>query len=436
MATGLMKFKSKLLLHCSRSVFKNQLNASGSVRLRHSGMEEKSFTSPFHYLQRKALRPDDYEPVREPFDYFENRLHRFMRGMVFSLDSGHKFDSQSKILSVEGPPFSNKTALTKKIAEEFDFRYFADVRDDDYLICYNDFDLREFNDKLEDNIKFYDYEMFLKDGNRFNAAWTLRNNFYMRVVKHARLMAHFHNTGQGCVQDVSMFSDFVINETMLREGFISKETYYVMDNFHEIYLTMCWPPHLIIYMDISAEDVLEKIKATNDPILINAPWHQPEVLETMIKIYREEFINEVKMRSHVLIFDHNTDLDDIIYEIERVNLRHMPENFFWDRSWDNDHLQVMFHRRYLFTELERKFVGPIMEEHEISPELFVDTSMGLNRAHMVKDHPAFRNHIFDVDKHSKWQIAMSPLVRGKERKRYHLDQYLPAWLLKGEDKSF
>ena len=75
-----------------------------------------------------------------------------------------RFNENSKMVVIEGPPALGKTEVAKAIAEEFDLLYVPGFTMEDYYINGYGYDLRELDYKIEhERVKSFDEKKFAQD---------------------------------------------------------------------------------------------------------------------------------------------------------------------------------------------------------------------------------------------------------------------------------
>ena len=138
-----------------------------------------------------------------------------------------RFNENSKVVVVEGPPALGKTEMAKALADEFDLKFFPGFTMDDYYVNHYGYDLRELDYRFthERNLS-YDEKKFAKDplgqdGGLDRMLWCLHMFRYMQYVD---ILEHIFNTGEGVVVERSPFSDWAYIDAAYNQGWIDKTT--------------------------------------------------------------------------------------------------------------------------------------------------------------------------------------------------------------------
>merc|ERR1712179_470039 len=164
------------------------------------------------------------EPRLPPWDYkrwgFE-QSHSYFDGTT------KRFNANSKMVVVEGPPALGKTEVAKAIADELDMKFVPGFTMDKYYINHYGYDLRELDYRIEhERVKSYDEKKFAQDptgqdGGLDRMLYTL---FMQRYLQYVDDLCHIFNTGEGIVTERSPFSDWVYFDAAYRQGWIDKTT--------------------------------------------------------------------------------------------------------------------------------------------------------------------------------------------------------------------
>lgn len=161
-----------------------------------------------------------------------------------------RIDENSKIIVVEGPIASGKTAFAKELAAELGMRYMPAITMDAHYINSYGYDLRQLDPQLPVSCQSYDVKNFCENPHHLNCANYQILMYYYRYGQFIDALAHLMSTGEGVVMERCAYSDVIFLEAMYKAGYISKaarETYHdIKDNtLPELLL-----PHLIVYLDV------------------------------------------------------------------------------------------------------------------------------------------------------------------------------------------
>ncbi|KAA0191352.1 hypothetical protein HAZT_HAZT005129 [Hyalella azteca] len=139
----------------------------------------------------KALREPGYSRPA-PFPYKEKE-YTFWRALLD--DTTQRFDENSKIIVVDGPPTGNKDKFAKELADELDMFYIPGANMDSIYVNEYGFDRRTINHKLPQIFHSVDIEDFLRNPNR---RATTRLQFHLmkiRFTQYQDAINHLLNTG-------------------------------------------------------------------------------------------------------------------------------------------------------------------------------------------------------------------------------------------------
>uniref|UniRef100_A0A1A8G017 NADH dehydrogenase [ubiquinone] 1 alpha subcomplex subunit 10, mitochondrial n=1 Tax=Nothobranchius korthausae TaxID=1143690 RepID=A0A1A8G017_9TELE len=213
----------------------------------------------------------------------------------------------SKIFCVDGNLASGKGALAQKLADKLGMLYMPEAD-----IFYLDRVTKEKEPLSVDCNGMCSLEKFYTDpkaadGNSYRLQLWMYN---MRVLQYSDAVEHLLTTGQGVILERSPFSDMVFLDAMFKQGYIRQEC---VDHYNEIkHISICefLPPHLVIYLDLPAEEVQNKLRESGKPYLQNVPL---QYLKNIEDSYKKSFLPEIRETSELLIFDATEDVD-----VERV----------------------------------------------------------------------------------------------------------------------
>jgi len=269
----------------------------------------------------KNLRDADYKRPA-PFDY-KNTKYGFIQALMDK--TTHRFDENSKIIVVDGPVASGKTAFAKEIAEDLDMVYVPEANMDMLYINDYGFDMRTLDPQLPKDVKSCDNASFLRDPSQRNAAGMQFEMYKLRLQQYIDALAHVLSTGQGVVMDRSVYSDFVFVETMAKFGFMSKGAQNVYYEVKKATVPQLMKPHLCIYLDISVDEVLKRLEARGDA---PSPFHTREVLTHMETVYKQQFLKEIGNHAEMLIYNwgESGDAEVVVEDIERIDFNRFDKN--------------------------------------------------------------------------------------------------------------
>ncbi|KAM9851295.1 NADH dehydrogenase [ubiquinone] 1 alpha subcomplex subunit 10, mitochondrial [Aulostomus maculatus] len=218
-----------------------------------------------------------------------------------------RFQQYSKIITVDGNLASGKGALAQKLADKFGMLYMPEP---------NTFYLDKMTGEKEplsvDFNGMCSLETFYTDPKARNGnSYRLQLWMYiMRLLQYADAIEHLLTTGQGVVLERSPFSDMVFMEAMLKQGYIRKECAQHYNDIKGISISEFLPPHLVIYVDLPAEEVQKKLKQSSTSYLHNVPW---EYLKNIEDCYKKTFLPQISQTSELLAYNATQ-----VQDIERV----------------------------------------------------------------------------------------------------------------------
>lgn len=176
-------------------------------------------------ISSKAMRHRlPREPKPAPFPYKEKN-YTFLRALFDTTTD--RFDENTKLVLVEGPPAAGKGALAKEIAEDLEMLYMPAPTITEKLVNSYGHDLRQFDPKLPETCQSYDETDFLKDPKQLKGTKAGRfqlTKFALRYERYLEALAHILNTGQGVVMDRSPYSDLTYMAAMAEQGIVSKNS--------------------------------------------------------------------------------------------------------------------------------------------------------------------------------------------------------------------
>ncbi|KAG8180212.1 hypothetical protein JTE90_016489 [Oedothorax gibbosus] len=282
-----------------------------------SGVTPKHSIIPSATIVSKENRDPDYKRPKpwpyetKPFKYWHAYFHSTLQ----------YFDENTKIIVVDGQIGAGKSEFTKALAEAFDMKYIPEPTVDVFYTTENGYDLRKLDAIAPPSYKVCELKTFYQNPYHHNVAqFQYRMNF-LRYMDYINACAHLLNTGQGVVMERSAFSDFVFFEAMFKAGYVNKR---VKDLYYDIQantLDELLRPHLVIYLDISPEVALERIKKRNDPIEVNSPVLTKDYLESIEYLYKQKYLKEAEKYSEILIYDWSNygDVEVVVEDIERID---------------------------------------------------------------------------------------------------------------------
>lgn len=227
----------------------------------------------------------------KPFPYKEKR---YTVWQAFLDKTSWRFDENSKIIVVEGPIASGKSAFAKDLAKDLDMLYLrAPSMNDVYINPYG-FDYRQLDSQLPENAQSFDEKKFLENPKHKNAAGFQIQMLVTKFSQYIDALCHLLNTGQGVIIERSCFSDQAFVEAMFKSGFISKEARKVYYSLRTHTMPHILKPHLVIYLDVPVAKVQENIKKRAIPYEVNSKALTTDYLKELERAYKEIVLPEMR----------------------------------------------------------------------------------------------------------------------------------------------
>ncbi|CAM9334992.1 unnamed protein product [Lampetra planeri] len=231
-----------------------------------------------------------------------------------------RLNQYSKIISVDGNLASGKGALAQKLADKLGMLYMPepDTFYLDKMTGQKEPLPVDFNGmcSLE---KFYT-DPKAADGNSYRLQLWM---YIMRLLQYSDAIEHLLTTGQGVVLERSPFSDMVFLEAMFKQGYIRKECVQHYNEIKDISICEFLPPHLVIYVDLPAEEVQKKLKQSSKSYLQNVPL---AYLKSIEDTYKKSFLPTISEKSELLAYDtmQAQDVERVAEDIEYLKFDKGP----------------------------------------------------------------------------------------------------------------
>lgn len=231
-----------------------------------------------------------------------------------------RFKEYSKIITVDGNLASGKGALAQKLADRLGMLYMPEP-DTFYLdkMTGEKEPLPVACNGMCSLDKFYT-DPNATDGNSYRLQLWM---YTMRLLQYSDAIEHLLTTGQGVILERSPFSDMVFMEAMSKQGYIRKQC---VEHYNEIKgISICefLPPHLAIYVDVSAEEVEKKLKQSGKPYLQSGTLPYLKAIEDS---YKKSFLPQITETSEVLAYDaaQAQDIERVAEDIEYLKFEKGP----------------------------------------------------------------------------------------------------------------
>merc|ERR1712002_1087800 len=266
----------------------------------------------------KELRDPNWKrPV--PFPY-ETKNYNIFRALFD--DVTHRFDENTKIIIVDGPPTGNKEKFARDMAEQFDMKYIPDADMNMWYVDEFGTDLRCLNPKVHPCMRTLDIHQWLQKPHHYHTARLQQDLMISRFVRYFDAHNHLLNTGQGVVCHRSLYSDIAFARTILDQGWMRKEAFQFIEDSKALVIDEFLRPHVVVYCDVAPETVCANAEARNEPGEKNSPFFTPEVQANLAKNYRELVLKPLSEHAEVLVYDWNhpdIDYDAILDDITELD---------------------------------------------------------------------------------------------------------------------
>ncbi|XP_019735420.1 NADH dehydrogenase [ubiquinone] 1 alpha subcomplex subunit 10, mitochondrial isoform X1 [Hippocampus comes] len=263
----------------------------------------------------------------------------------------------SKIISVDGNLASGKGALAQKLADRLGMLYMAEPdtfyldkmsgEKEPLLVDYNGMCSLE---------KFY-VDPKAADGNSYRLQLWM---YIMRLMQYSDALEHLLTTGQGVILERSPFSDMVFLDAMFEQGYIRKECVQHYNEIKNISICEFLPPHLVVYVDVPAEEVHKKLKQSGKQHLQNVPL---AYLKSIEDSYKKTFLPQISEKSELLVYDATQaqDFERVAEDIEYLKFDKGP----WLEQDD-----VTYHHMRMLVEDKEK-VASLTHIPKFLPEITI-----------------------------------------------------------------
>ncbi|PIK56694.1 putative NADH dehydrogenase [Apostichopus japonicus] len=260
---------------------------------------------------------------------------------LFGYKFMHKFDTNSKIVVLDGNLAVGKTSIANDLADKMGMKYFPECHahylDERTLGPGQKCDPRFSGDISLD--RFY-ADPLAKDGHTFRFQMMM---YGMRFLQYRDAMMHLLETGQGIVMERSVYSDFVFLEAIMDMGWIRKACYDFYNEIKGLSLYRMKHPHVVVYLDASPELAHQRFVERGKGYEKNVPL---EYFQGLDKAYKEKFLPEMKDAGcEVLQYDWKSfgNIDRIVDDIAYLKFKDSPWNIVDDTELDK-------HYRFLANE--------------------------------------------------------------------------------------
>nr|CAD7196672.1 unnamed protein product [Timema douglasi] len=253
-----------------------------------------------------------------PFPYKEKQYNFFRSWFDSTTD---RFNENTKLIVVDGPIAAGKSDCAQKLAKELDMLYFPEANMDMLYINPYGYDMRQLDPELPESCRSYDVKDLNLRPDLSNAPVLQLQMYVLRYSQYIDALGHVLSTGQGVVLDRCVYSDFVFLEALAKQGFASKGACSVYYDIKQNTITELMRPHLVVYLDVPAAVVAERIKQRNLPYEVNSKLMNEKYLANIEELYKQRYLKEISTHAELLIYDWSNygDIETVVEDIERVD---------------------------------------------------------------------------------------------------------------------
>jgi len=279
------------------------------------------------------------EPAK-PWDYKKWGYNYFTQ---VAEGTTKRFNDNTKVICVEGPPGLQKTKFAKELAEEFGMLYVPGSSMDDYYINSYGYDLRDLDWQFHyQKNKSFDEKKFAQDpqGGPHGLDMMQLELQTLRGFQYNNLLAHLFNTGQGIVTEKSPHSEYVFIEAAYRMGWIDKTSRIFYYKKRMQINQWMLRPNVIVYLDAPTDVVQSKIRErskTTHPWEANSPVFENAAYLDMLygDFMKNEYLKQATAYSKVLTYNWSDegDTEVVVEDIERLQLEYFDKYDKQQSDW-------------------------------------------------------------------------------------------------------
>lgn len=346
------------------------------------------------FIKRIAFK--EHIPKPAPYPYWKKVCNE----ITMILDpTSLRYDDNTKLIVVDGPPAVGKTKLCEQIAKDFGFLYMPAPTHDEIFINYYGFDIRDLNPQLPESCRFYDLKDFLRNPYYYRTASIQLGFFNMRFEQYMNALVHILATGQGVVLNRSIFTEYAFMDAMHKAGYLSDLTVKEFEMMRKNSFKFLLRPHLVIYLDASPEIIQEKIKKRGNVDEINSKVFTTKFLTDLENATKEKCLSWLSSHSHILIYDWSKEGNniDVIQDIETLDFEEdqykekLQDWVFVDTDQLINFLERYQNKTYIFDYMNRK------------TEPIIATDM-----YLINDERDIQQKILETVNSEKYQPGCNP----------------------------
>lgn len=318
-------------------------------------------------MKMKAFR--EHVPKPKPFPY-ETKTFRKWHGLFDSTLS--RFDENTRLIVVDGNIGSGKSALAKTIAEEFELKHYPEVSLDNFYVDAYGFDYRSINHLLPESCRMCDMKMFYEDPHNITVAKMQFLIYTLRFEQYVDALVHIMNTGQGVVLERSCYSDLVFADAMCKFGYMSQKALKMYHKTRKYTLFQLLKPHLVIYLDVPSDILLQRIRERNRPEEVNSKVLTKAYLDHIESVYKLNYLRSIRNESELLMYDwsHFGDVEMLLDDIEHIDFEGYLDDPYGPMmaDWRKDDEIWEFYRYRMTAEKDEVMQSLTLDVYE-APEL-------------------------------------------------------------------
>jgi len=283
-------------------------------------------------ISGKTLRGGPKTWEKEAWPYKE----RPYRGLKSFFDTTRsRWDDNTRLIIVEGPPAAGKEAVAKALAEEFEMQYMPAASGDLIYVNEYGYDLRQLNDQIPHKLQLLQIDDFLRNPYDIRMGSFQINWFEFKLSQYIDALAHLMNTGQGVVMNKSVISDFVYMEAMCNAGFVSRGVRSVYREIAQQCLPFLLRPHLVVYLDLPVAEVKKRIQARARPHEAGSIALTDQFLQSLETTYKKSWLKTISDHSEVLTYDvsEETIVEHMVDDIEKLDFTQFDFNTDMMADW-------------------------------------------------------------------------------------------------------
>ncbi|XP_037268196.2 NADH dehydrogenase (ubiquinone) subunit ND-42 [Rhipicephalus microplus] len=267
-------------------------------------------------MKTRAFR--ERVPKPKPFPY-ETKDFKSWHSLFDSTLS--RFDENTRLIIVEGNIASGKSALAKTIAEEFELKHVPEVCLDNFYVDDYGFDYRSVNHLLPETSRMFDIKQFYQDPHNIVVAKMQMLIYTLRFEQYVDALVHIMNTGQGVVLERSCFTDVVFANAMHKFGYISPKAMKMYRECRKYTLFQLLKPHLVIYLDVPSDILLQRIRERNRPEEVNSKVLTKAYLDEIESGYKKDYLRSIRKETELLMYDWSNfgDSEMVLDDIEHID---------------------------------------------------------------------------------------------------------------------